>query len=232
MIRKYSKDIVIKRLYDGRPYQRGCVNYTGVSKENENYLELLSRHILEKKDFDLMEYECREEFVLHGKNGYRPKTQSEKGLCRFWYYKGFDEEELCQVLGKPIEYELNLFGNRVNIDLISYDKSARIIHLIEAKGKVAKGDDKYSSPETLLRCALEIKTYYETLIQRKNTLIKQLMKAKKIDSANVMFELDVLVPMNDYFKEQTDKNKYPRLNELLKKWGISVRFYKDFVRNY
>ena len=232
MTNAYHNNVVIKKLQSGRPYQRPCLNYIGVSKENVNYLELVSKHILDSENFDLMVYECRKEFVLHGKTGYKPDTKSEKGLCRYWYYRGFDEKQLCQVLGKPIEYELNLFGKRVNIDLISYDKATRTIHLIEAKGRVAKGDNKYSSPETLLRCALEIKTYFETLKQYKESLIKQLIDNDKIDTSDVTFKLAALVPKNDFFKEQLDDNKYPFLNNLLKNYGVSVLFYEDFIRSY
>ena len=227
----YKKEDVIASLDPLYPYRSDCLNYKGVSFEGEDYLEILSRYILSKKLFDLMPFECRDEFVLHNRKGKKPDTKSEKGLCRFWYFKEhFDEDDLINSLGKPIEYELNLYGKRVNIDLLSYKEG--VIHLIEVKGKIEEGNDVYSSDETLLRSALEIKTYDETLGPRKNKLVEQLYDAELIDTKDVTFQLDVLVPSNDYFKDQNNPDLYPELNKLLRKWEINVHYYSDFKRNY
>ena len=229
-MRKIYKDTVIKKFCDGLPYQNPCVNYIGITKEGKEYVEVLSEYILSfNGEFDLKEYTCRESFVLHGKTGYRPNTRSEKGLCRYWYFKGF-EEALTNELGTPIEYELNLFGKRVNIDLVSYKDG--IIHLVEVKGSAGRNSDSYTSNETLLRCALEIATYYKTLKKNINVLISQLYKESKIDSKNVKIQLDILVPENDFYKKQADKSLYPSLSKLLNDWEIVVHFYDDFIRNY
>ena len=230
MSRFYKEETIIKRFQNGLPYQSSCVNYHGVSKEGKDYIELLSDYILSFDAFDLKEYKCRDSFFLHKKTGYKPDTKSEKGLCRYWYYKGFDEEPLKNKLGEPIEYELNLYGKRVNIDLVSYKNG--VIHLIEVKGKVEKDSDFYLSTETLLRCALEIKTYSKTIKSQLSVLIQQLFAAKKIDRTDVRVELDVLVPDNEFFRNQIDNKCYPSLNKLLKKWNINITFYQTFKREY
>lgn len=228
--RQYHTDTVIKKFCVGRPYQNPCVNYNGFTKEGREYIEVLSDYILScNGKFDLKEYQCRKSFVLHEKIGYRPNTRSEKGLCRYWFFNGF-EQTIKNELGTPIEYELNLYGKRVNIDLISFENG--IVHLIEVKGKVEKSCDSYSSQETLLRCALEIFTYYKTLEKNIDAFVSQLFEKLKIDSKDINIQLDILVPENNFYKKQANESLYPSLNKLLKKWRIAVHFYDDSLRIY
>lgn len=230
---QYTEDQLKQAIEVRKPYQQPCVNYNG-SCNGIPYIEILSKYILDKPRFDLKPYKAREKFVLHHKpDTYEPDIESEKGLCRYWYLKGFDNENLTQRFGKPIDYELNIHGKRVNVDLVTYKSITNEVFFIEVKGRVPKGKNHYESTETLLRCALEIKTYFDSLKEEDLKTLRNQLNAEKSASLPVetTFRMGVIVPEGSKAAKQYRNPKaFPQTASLVSKWKIEVETYKNGSR--
>ena len=134
-------------------------------------------------------------------------------------------------MGIPIEYELNIVEKlKINVDLVSYKDG--ILYLIEVKGRISDNNKYYYSSETLLRCALEIKTYYESLKNKKNEIFEGIKKSKRNKEIVVGSNVDeirmaILVPDGSVAAEQYKNKDFPNINELISKWNIEVLVFKN-----
>lgn len=229
---QYSREELIQAIQAKRPYQQECVNYNG-TYQRVPYIEILSDYIL-NNDLNLKPYQVREEFVLHDKkDAPMPNASSEKGLCRYWFFlEKFDSENLIRLFGKPIDYELNIYGKRVNIDLITYNDRTDEVFFLEVKGRVPKDKKRYESPETLLRCALEIKTYFDSFkTENFETLRRQLRTAGKIPhQSNPNFRMGIVVPERNKAAKQLLNPLFEATNKLLSFWGIEAETYPNHLR--
>lgn len=199
----------------------------------DNKIDLSYKNKLKKgKDFDYNDHE-----------GYATEKSNyeEKMICRNWFNNGFYDE--IKKYGEVIDYESNLIKyTKTNIDLISYNKGTKSLYLIEVKGKGTKKDGKLiiNSQESLLRCILEIETYYETL--KNNGLLKGFIENTCSAIKRDCFEKDrsslnednikllILVPKESFaHKMFGDKEKYPYVHKLLKEkyTNIFVDFYEN-----
>lgn len=235
--KNYSKKDLEYKLMDLiRPYQKKCVNYNGCDKNGVPYIEILADLILEDESRGITSYSnhIKESFYYKRKET-RPSLNREKGLCRYWYNTGHFDEEIEKELGIPVEFELNIIENtKVNVDLVSYNAHLEnpVAYLIEVKGRIKEGEYVYSTDETLLRCALEIKTYYESLKDKKEKIFSLNDRHNVgIKNANKL-GMAILIPKGCKAEEQLDIEKYPNLNRLINKWGIKVFCYKNTKKSY
>ena len=233
---QYNEKELIRAIQVRRPYQQHCVNYNGTF-EGKPYIEILSEFLLGKPDFDFKTYQARKSFVLHREEEvYMPNIASEKGLCRYWFKGGFDDERLVEEFGKPVEFELNFVpGTKTNIDLVTYKESTNEVYLIEVKGRIPKDKRRYESAETLLRCGLEIKTYFDSFGEKGfATLRRQLEEAGKIpQGCQCAFRMGVIVPLRNKAAKQYQNNKdFEATNKLLSPshWDIKVVAFENGPR--
>ena len=92
-------------------------------------------------------------YVISKRDYAKKASVKEKALCRALIKNGFPTSAIMEVLGTPLEYELNIVGSlKSNVDLASYNYDTGEFFLIEVK--------KVDSTETLLRAVTEIATYY------------------------------------------------------------------------
>lgn len=242
----HSKQETLEKLYKNsstKLYQKQVVNRKGTTPDGVYYNEILAKEILAQEtsnNASFLKLQIYPKKVV--KTGFiykrgkeEPEKGSEKALCHHWLInKEFDNQKVAKVLGKPIEYELNVVKKtKVNVDLVSFNKTTGIIYLIEVKGKVAKSSKTYKTSETLLRCVLEIETYYRSLGKdflnnfKKETIKKgiDISGAKKVKKA-------ILVPEESFIEQQIkglpikDLPVYPKFEE--SEVHKLLEFYKDF----
>ena len=128
-------------------------------------------------------------------------------------------------LGIPIEYEVNIVsGTKVNVDLVSINTIEKVVYIIEVKGKIGKDKDYYDTPETLLRCALEIETYFESLEKYQEKVIKDIFEFRKISENPQEYSLKkaILVPNESFAAKQINSDEYKNVNAVLRKFDIKT----------
>lgn len=175
---KYTKKEIIEQFLHkekGMYYQKHCLKDSSKTKkedgDDEEYCVEIIASLLNNGTIKLNYYKddgqipFRNNFHFEDHDGnYGTSKTSEKALCRNWYNKGFPKLKNIEgkeiQLGEIIDYESNLCGKKVNIDLTSVNGNT--MYLIEVKGEKGNGTC-YHTGETLLRAALEINTYYKTL---------------------------------------------------------------------
>lgn len=221
-LKMYDKKQIEDMLNSNLLYQKDCINYNGKATNKEYYIEIAAKYIKNNIDkikrngeLKYSESYVRNEFNLSHNpdkiNFNKNSRRYENNLCRYLFKETFNLGKI----GKVIEYELNLIkGNHTNIDLISFNDEGTL-YLIEVKGTKDKKDlYKYDSKETLLRCILEISTYYNTIKARLENLKMILEKNKNINIKNV--KLAILVPKNSVaYQQYLNKIDYIETNSLL-----------------
>lgn len=211
-------------------YRARCVNWIGITKADtddnggEYYSEIIANAVLNEESLlTLPDGKLRDNFAFPNHNGMTSRVKSnrkEDRLCLDCYCK---RNEQLTPFGKAINYQVNLIEHtKINIDLVAFDKQCNILWLIEVKGR----DD--DSPETLLRCALEIETYYRLLSEHKVDLLKTLSSTHEPVQTNMETQIKkgVWVPENSQAAHEYNNLKnYPNLSDLLEKWKIEVKTY-------
>ena len=209
-MRNYSREKIIETAEKalktpGTLYKQRFVNYTGDAKNDGTlYSEIVSEEILKKIEAfksSILEIERQKSYKQESHNTPSPRNEdSNRKEERIAFDMRGDEHES---IGKIIDYQIPLKNNNNDkgvgkIDLFSYDENKKTITLLELK--------KPGSTETLLRCVLEIFTYY-----------KQLYKENFVD---------------DYSKELniTEHDKSEVLNNIKKAVLIFTdsRAYRDY----
>lgn len=246
MANEYTQKEILNEFISKRPYQLNCVNYNGgtdCSIDGKTvrvpYIEIIAEYIINTKKFSVNEYLCdRENFKFDQRESATEGT--EKGLCREWYEKRKfsddpnENERIGNELGIPFECELNIVkGTKVNVDLVSYLEAGEdsTLYLIEVKGKKKNG--VYCSDETLLRCALEIETYWESLHPKFDQMIHDLSEERKIDLSKInanRVKKAILVPSDSRAAKQFLNEKYKNVHALLKKWDIKVVIFDKNIK--
>ena len=231
----YTKKEVQQIIKIKSLYQMACVNWTGKTKEDdkdpggEYYSEIIAANVL--NDDELLNIpigDRRDDFKFEGHDGKTKNETSSRMEERFCLdrYNHRDTEKT--PFGKVINYQVNIIkGTKINVDLVAYDDKEDTLWLIEVKGH--KGE----SPETLLRCALEIETYYRCLEDCKDKLLTTLKSAdKKEDGISLKTKIKkaVWVPVNsqaakDYNDAISTPCLRPNLAHLIDKWKIRVETY-------
>ena len=143
-------------------YKQNLVKYTGTAfHENEFYTEIIAAFLLERLEL----FECIP--AIHRKNSYRvtghdgvaqnPNSNQKEAHLAYDLFRKGDVPGL----GRVLDYQVPLKDIQKNragkIDLVADDGS--FFYLLELK--------RESNKETLLRCVLEILTYWYTVDQPK-----------------------------------------------------------------
>jgi len=166
---KYSKKELLekaeKALLSENFYNQKFVNYIGIAETGERYSEILSEFLLQNRErFDktITPITRKSSYKISSHNGKTTTGRSAKNSNR--------EEEhialgmygkLFNHIGEILDYQVPLKNKKDDkagkIDLLSfYDNS---LHILELK--------RPYNPETLLRCILEVYTYWKTIDQKK-----------------------------------------------------------------
>ena len=141
----------------GQLYKAGCLNYRGKAKSGRFYQEVCAEHLL-MMDFPglictpSLKITRTESYQTNHDGEIKSVTNREEEHLAKVIFNTFKDEKT-KPLGKMKDYQVPLKNNRTDdagkIDLISFYEDT--LYLIELK--------KGNSPETLLRCMMEIATY-------------------------------------------------------------------------
>jgi hypothetical protein len=209
-------------------YDSNCVNWQGVSKREEiPYSEIIAEYLM-KNNFDEMlniSTISRESYFTASHRKPVAINYSNRNEENFVKYLVRMQEEnqnpVQDSMGKIIDYQVPLKMDSNSkcgkIDVLSLKNNC--LYLVEIKAAW--------SSETLLRCMLEIETYYRTVDKEK--LLRDFKEEKKSKQAFIPFDVSevkkMIVIFNDSLAciqyQAPDKFKY--LAGLLGKLNIEVQ---------
>lgn len=195
-------------------YKQSFVNYTGNTKDNPDQLdsEVLAAWVLKNlKKFDDIAR------ITRKKSSY---DQNHKGILETDVITNREEERIAKEmynnkyadLGEMFDYQIPLKSTQKDtgvgkIDLVAFDKNSQSVYLLELK--------KRDSSETLLRCVLEIYTYWKQLDHEKFLADFNKPKDTKIIPA-------VLVFKDSEQNQQFNPKTHPNVCNLIKTLNIKV----------
>ncbi|MDR0897103.1 MAG: hypothetical protein LBN04_04530 [Oscillospiraceae bacterium] len=207
-VEQYLKPDKIAELY-----KQEFINWRGAPTDTEEaYSEAISACLLLPENlarFEAIKPIRRESSyrVDHNDQGRTGASTRQEELSAIEMVKC---ERLYEHLGEMLDYQVPLKNKRTDkagkIDLLAYHRGDNTLRIIEYKTK--------ETPETLLRCVLEIYTYYRTVCREK------LCKDFGVDKAQVRPAILVYkdsTPHGDYLDE-----KKPNLRALMGEWGIEL----------
>lgn len=202
MSRKHTRLEVLDMIYEAEKemnsfYRMKFVNYTGTTLKadgNEFYTEIVCEHLLNHFDlFDKINGISRAEYKVLTHTGTTPRPTSnrlEERIALSLFGKNLNP------IGKFIDYQVPLKSVQKDkagkIDLVAFDDATGVLRLIELKAPKSK--------ETLLRCVLEIFTYYKTVH------IPNLLKSYGLDNKCTKIKICPL-----FFKNSTQDDEYNSL---------------------
>jgi len=167
---KYSRDETVKEIGSklgniASLYKEKCINWSGKTKDKKPgfYSEIIADELIKSGIKDLLQEIkpiSRNNYKVDRHTGKIPKItiREEEIFAKdlFNYCKaGNDPGEIGVIIDYQVPLKANQNDDAGKIDLISFSKDDGVIYLLELKGK--------NSKETLLRCILEISTYYRLL---------------------------------------------------------------------
>jgi len=171
MSKKYSKDETIRAVKEAMGnditalYNAKCINWKGETKGKDKslYSEVISEELLKNNIAD----KIRQINPINREKSYKinhdGKTENITNRGEEIFAKKLFEScssgKVLDGIGKIFDYQVPLKAKQADkagkIDLVSFDRSKNVAHLLELKYGY--------NPETLLRCILEIATYYRLL---------------------------------------------------------------------
>lgn len=181
-------------------YRAACVNHAGTTYKadgNEYYTEIISEYLLKNYGlFNQIKKIKRVNYKIDSHTGTTPRATSNRKEERIAL--AIAQQNALNPLGEVIDYQVPLkikqSDNAGKIDLMTFDDATGILRLIELKAPKSK--------ETLLRCVLEIYTYYKTVD------IKAL-----IDSFGLTGKCNEVRICPLFFMGSTQNNEYDALND-------------------
>ncbi len=208
-MRMYTKEQTLNRLPKNTNinllYKASIINNKGITKDTkEKYSEIIAKEILTNPTYDLTKIE-----QINRKRSYNVKHNGKFNIGSNRYEEIIAIKMLNKTydyIGTVLNYQVPLKDKLHNIagkiDLIS--KQDNTLYLIELKNT--------TSPETLLRCVLEIITYYHEVDISKLKEDYNLPSDLNVKPAILIFE------NTEPYKSLEDKF----VNELIKKYDIKV----------
>lgn len=218
MAKGYIKYEIINKLENLKDistlYKEDFINYRGDTIDTkEKYTEVIAEWLIKNFNlFDNIKKITRQSSYKVDTHDGKHNNQNSNRLEEIMAIEIFNQKSL-NILGKVLDYQTplkdKLEDEAGKIDIVSYDKDNKIVYLLELK--------REDSKETMLRCVLEIFTYFKTLDKDKFLEDFNLPKDTKIKASPLVF-------FNGYqYKEMADSdNKY--LKDLIKKLEIEL-FY-------
>ena len=236
MPKQYTKDATLNAflhpsLTEGKIanlYSKGFLNWTGFVKGgDESYTEIIASHLLLPQNLDILEktpcvsreasYNIGHDHIPYDPSSKISGEREEERRARNMLgniYSGIE---------KIIDYQIPLKNVRNDgtdrkigkIDLLSYNEKENCVYIIEYK--------RPDSPETLLRCVLEIHTYWCTVDKKK--LLRDYEYAA-LDPLEI--RKAVLVYQNcQAFNDFKAAEKSEAVRELMKKLRVSFFVLND-----
>ena len=215
-------------------YQMPCVNWKGKTIKSETdeggeyYTEVIAESVIKNEKLLGLPYRqvaVRDVFKFPGHDGKTKNADSLRKEERFCLEKYNTRNEILSPFGKIINYQVNIFpGTKINVDLVAYDDKNDILWLIEVKGHNGKSD------ETLLRCVLEIETYYRCLCEKKHALLTTLSSKDEVfhPTENTVIKKGIWVPKDSRpALEYLDLKNRPNVSKLINDWEIRFETYQD-----
>ena len=166
MGQKYTRKETIEQIEEAAKdmstfYTAACINHAGTTYKDDGamyYTEIISEYLLEHYElFDQIQKIKRVNYKINSHNGTTPRETSNRKEERIAL--ALAQKKVLHPIGEVIDYQVPLKSKQSDrvgkIDLMTFDESTGILRLIELKAPKSK--------ETLLRCVLEIYTYYKTV---------------------------------------------------------------------
>ena len=225
MANGYKKDEIINKLENLKDistlYKEDFINYRGDTIDTkEKYTEVIAEWLIKNFNlFDNIKKITRQSSYKVDTHDGKHNNQNSNRLEEIMAIEIFNQKSL-NILGKVLDYQTPLkdkLGDEAGkIDIVSYDKDNKIVYLLELK--------REDSKETMLRCVLEIFTYFKTLDKDKFLEDFNLPKDTKIKASPLVFF------NGSQYKEMVDgNNKF--LKQLMDKLDIEP-FYITKNSNY
>ena len=218
MGKKYTRTQTIDQINEATKdmssfYRASCVNHAGTTYKYDNeqyYTEIISEYLLENYDlFKQIKKINRSDYKIDSHDGTTPRATSnrrEERIALALYKKVFGS------IGEIIDYQIPLKSKQSDdagkLDLMAFDETTGILRLIELKAPQSK--------ETILRCVLEIFTYYKTLDT--NGLLESYGLVGKCKEIRVC-------PL--FFKNSTQNKEYDTLNKRVNLVGLMNKISGD-----
>ncbi len=205
----YRKEEVLKKLngVSENLYRENIVNYRGRTNDTEEYYtEVIAEWLVDSKNKKVIlepeiETITREKsYKTETHTGEQTNSESNReeeilAIELFNQFKNMEDE----VIGKMLDYQTPLKNKQTDdagkIDLLSFSKDNDMLFLLELKRK--------SNEETLLRCILEIVTYYHILD------IGKLSEDFSVDGVKIEAPIVVCAPI--VIKNSTQYKEYEEL---------------------
>ncbi len=188
-------------------YQADIVNYRGKSSDtNEYYTEIIAEFLCNniedyKTSIPMITRKASYETASHTGIFSENSNRAEEIVA----IKLFNQSKngyIYDFIGEIIDYQTPLKSSRKDvagkIDLLSYDKDNKVIHILELK--------KPNSTETMLRCVLEGHTYLRTVDSEK--LISDFRK----------FQDKPVIKANPFVFKCVESNPYQEMQQEDRKW--------------
>ena len=222
----YTKDEIMNKLVESSKnmsalYKEDFINYRGETTDTkEKYTEIIAKWLLENINlFNNIEKITRKSsYKVNTHDGIHNNSKSNREE-EIIAMNIFNQGSL-NILGKILDYQTPLKNKQEDdagkIDIVSYDKDNKIVYLLELKRKDSK--------ETMLRCVLEIYTYFKTLDKEKFLEDFDLPKDTKIKASPLVF-------LNGSQHEEMTGNDNKYLKELMNKLEIELFYISENSNN-
>ena len=145
-------------------YKKNIVNYTGIDDCGERYTEIIAKELLKPinlkklnaiKQIDRKKYNVHNHAFLSTATKPDSSNRAEEWLAKDLYI----QKQVFNIIGKIIDFQVPLKSIQTDesgkIDLLAYNENTKMLHILELK--------RSGSKETLLRCVLEVYTYWKTV---------------------------------------------------------------------
>lgn len=227
MGRKYTRTETIAQIEEAAKdmstfYTATCIRRTGTTYKADGaryygaryYTEIISEYLLEHYDlFNQIQKIKRGNYKIGSHNGTTPRETSNRKEERIAL--ALAQKKVLNPLGEVIDYQVPLKSKQSDragkIDLMTFDESTGILRLIELKAPKSK--------ETLLRCVLEIYTYYKTVD------MNELLRSYGLDGKCKEVRICPL-----FFKGSTQNNEYNTLGNRRNLVGLMDKISDDGVK--
>ena len=211
MANGYKKDEIINKLENLKDistlYKEDFINYRGDTIDTkEKYTEVIAEWLIKNFNlFDNIKKITRQSSYKVDTHDGKHNNQNSNRLEEIMAIEIFNQKSL-NILGEVIDYQTPLkdkLGDEAGkIDIVSYDKDNKIVYLLELK--------REDSKETMLRCVLEIFTYFKTLDKDKFLEDFNLPKDTKIKASPLVFfnsfqHKEMVEGDNKFLKQLMDK---------------------------
>ncbi|MFI3165964.1 MAG: hypothetical protein R3Y45_06825 [Bacillota bacterium] len=229
----YSRKEILKILDDlndyGKLYDNPIINYANKTNDTEEYCtevvaEWLLNHIDVISDAHIEQITREKSYKTASHTGSQTTANSnreEEMLAKNLFVQYMNCPD--KIIGKMIDYQTPLKNKQTDkagkIDIISFNEKTNMLFLLELKRK--------RSGETLLRCILEIITYYFTIDI--NKLCKDFCDASQNIENPVVVCAPIVIENSAQYQEYQDTKdgKRPKMKELIDvlKTKIELRFF-------